>query len=230
MLRALTTVLTSAAVTAGLSLAVFGTLGWQAVLSQGPAVLSVRVTDAGGRGADGAVVVVRPETGVPPAVPVPAMPVTIGQANETFVPFLTVLPMGGSVVFGNADPTNHHVYSFSPLNRFEMLVPPGTVSAPVTFDKAGALAIGCNIHDGMIAHLFVTPSPWTATTDAEGRVRLDGVPPGRYKVSAWHPRLRPGRGEPEATVEVTAAGGTAALQLALAPDRRRGPDRERAPY
>jgi plastocyanin len=230
MLRALSTVLTSAAVTAGLTLAAYGTLGGRAVLSQNAAGLSVRVTDAGGRGTEGAVVVVRPESGEPPAVPVPAMPVQIGQTKETFVPFLTVLPLGGSVVFGNADPTNHHVYSFSPLNRFEMLVPPDTVSAPVVFGRAGALAIGCNIHDGMIAHVYVAASPWTATTDAEGRARLDGLPPGRYKVSAWHPRLRPGRGEPEATVDVTAAGGSAALQLALAPDRRRGPDRERAPY
>ncbi|MFN8721175.1 MAG: carboxypeptidase regulatory-like domain-containing protein [Rhodospirillales bacterium] len=230
MLRAIGTVLSSAAFTACLSFVAYWSLGGRAVLSQNAAGLSVRVTDASGHGADGAVVVVRPESGSPPAVTVPTAPVTIGQTNERFVPLLTIIPVGGSVVFGNGDRTNHHVYSFSPLNRFEMLVPPDAVSAPVVFDRAGVLAIGCNIHDGMIAHLYVADSPWTATTDAEGRARLDGLAPGRYKVTVWHPRLRPGRGEPEVTVDVTAAGGSAALQLTLTPDRRRGPDRERAPY
>lgn len=230
MLRSLSTILLSAAVTAAVSLSVYGALAGRDVLGQGAAGLSVRVTDAGGRAAEGAVVVVVPADGTPPAVPVPGMPQKIGQNNETFEPFLTVVPLGGSVVFGNADATNHHVYSFSPLNKFEMLVPPDTVSPPVVFDRAGALAIGCNIHDSMIAHVYVAASPWATTTDREGRARLDGVPPGRYKVSAWHPRLRPGRGEPEAVVDVTASGGSVTLQLALVPDRRRGPDRERAPY
>jgi hypothetical protein len=31
--------------------------------------------------------------------------------------------------------------------------------APVHFDKPGIVAIGCNIHDHMIAHVFVTEAP-----------------------------------------------------------------------
>jgi hypothetical protein len=37
------------------------------------------------------------------------------------------------------------------------------------------------------AYLFVDEHPYYARIDAQGRFRLDGVPPGRYEVICWHP-------------------------------------------
>jgi hypothetical protein len=56
------------------------------------------------------------------------------------------------------------------------------------FDKPGLVTLGCNIHDGMIGYIFVTDSPWSGRTDAQGRVTLDGVPAGAYTLRIWHPR------------------------------------------
>jgi hypothetical protein len=39
----------------------------------------------------------------------------------------------------------------------------------------------------MRAYLFVDDHPYFTRTDAQGRFRLDGVPPGRYEVVCWHP-------------------------------------------
>jgi hypothetical protein len=39
----------------------------------------------------------------------------------------------------------------------------------------------------MRAYLFVDDHPYYTRTDARGRFRFDGVPPGRYEVVCWHP-------------------------------------------
>ena len=96
---------------------------------------------------------------------------TINQSGEQFLPEVVVLAPGGAVTFTNSDRTRHHVYSFSPIRQFEFVQNPGETSAPVSFGSPGIAAIGCNIHDGMIAHVFVTTAPFAAVTDAQGRAR-----------------------------------------------------------
>jgi hypothetical protein len=42
-------------------------------------------------------------------------------------------------------------------------------------------------HFWMCAHLFVVEHPYYARTDAQGRFRLQGVPPGGYELVCWMP-------------------------------------------
>jgi plastocyanin len=121
---------------------------------------------------------------------------TIDQRNETFIPLVTVVPRGGRVVFANNDKTKHQVYSFSPIRQFEMTLAQGEKSPPLAFDKPGVATLGCNIHDHMIAYVFVTDTPWTALTGADGRVQIPDVPPGSYDAQIWHPQLLPGTPAP----------------------------------
>lgn len=114
---------------------------------------------------------------------------TVDQRNETFVPLVTILPRGGHLIFANSDNTMHQVYSFSAIKQFEFTLPHGKTSPPVVFDKSGVAAIGCNIHDHMIAYAFVSDSPWTGLTGADGRVQMADVPAGAYTAQIWHPRL-----------------------------------------
>lgn len=176
--------------------------------------LEVRVVDTRGAPVAGAIVSVRPRAGVA-AVPRPAPARrTIDQKDLAFVPSLEVFHPGDEVVFRNSDGTRHHVYSFAPAAKFEFVLAPRESSAPLKLERTGAIAVGCNIHDSMIAWLYVTDAPWIARTGADGRARFDALPPGDYDVRAWHPRLRPGRGEPAGTAGV-AAGAAAALSLPL---------------
>jgi len=47
----------------------------------------------------------------------------------------------------------------------------------------------------MRAYLLVDHHPYYALTDAGGKFRLDGIPPGEYDLVAWHPDWRVAREE-----------------------------------
>lgn len=44
-----------------------------------------------------------------------AQQLIVDQRKEAFIPLVSVLGRGGSIVFKNSDRVRHHVYSFSPL-------------------------------------------------------------------------------------------------------------------
>ncbi len=49
------------------------------------------------------------------------------------------------------------------------------------FAKAGVAAIGCNIHDNMLAYVFVADAPWGPSRQMRrGTARLADIPPGTY--------------------------------------------------
>jgi hypothetical protein len=129
----------------------------------------------------------------------------VSQQNLQFHPFLTIVPVGADVSFPNLDPTKHHVYSFSPAKRFELKLFARDQSRTVRFDRAGVVALGCNIHDAMSAFIVVTDSAWTARTNAQGIAAFGNAPNAPGRVTVWHPFLR-------------APGGT--LQQAIAPTQR----------
>jgi len=156
----------------------------------------------------------------------------IDQKNETFIPYVEIFRPGDSVVFRNSDQTRHHVYSFAPARQFEFVLTPGQSSAPLRLEHAGAIAVGCNIHDHMITYLYVADAPWIERTGAEGRASVAALPPGDYDVSVWHPQLRPGQAPPQQTLHVDATNVRAQLSftLTLLPDPRRAADREHVDY
>jgi plastocyanin len=155
----------------------------------------------------------------------------VDQRDEQFVPYVVVGRPHDRVVFRNSDITRHHVYSFATTLAFEMVVQPGESSPPLTLERLGVVAVGCNIHDRMIAYLVVSDAAQVATTGADGWVRLPPLADGTYAVNVWHPQLRPG--EKNGSQPLTIAGGTSAdLQFAFAllPDPRGSGDRERTEY
>ena len=110
----------------------------------------------------------------------------IEQMNKLFIPPVTVVQVGTPVRFPNRDEVRHHVYSFSPAKRFEIKLYIGTPAEPVVFDKPGEVVLGCNIHDHMIAYVYVVDSPHFAKSGKDGVARIDDVPAGEYEVHAWY--------------------------------------------
>lgn len=150
--------------------------------------LAVRVVDLSGHAVRDAVVTIHP-AGAAARRPAGGGRFVVSQKNLQFHPFLTIIPVGAEVSFPNLDPTKHHVYSFSPAKRFEIKLFAKDQSRSVHFDKAGIVALGCNIHDQMSAFIVVTDSVWTARTNGAGIASFD-VPNASARVTVWHPYLR----------------------------------------
>jgi hypothetical protein len=114
------------------------------------------------------------------------------------------------------------VYSFSPARRFELPLYAGVTAAPIRFDRAGVVVVGCNIHDGMIARVVVLDTPHFVKTTSDGRARLS-APPGDYQLRVWHSRqLAPVRGQAVALAQGSPVRRDVALELAPLPSSRTG--------
>lgn len=173
--------------------------------------LVVRVRDASGRPLADAVAVAVPAEG---AIRLPQQrPLEVeDQVDHEFAPFVNPILVGSAVSFPNKDNVRHHVYSFSPAKRFELPLYAGTPAQPVVFDKPGVVVLGCNIHDWMLAYIYVSESPYYAKTGADGVARIANLPARAYTVRAWHPRLE---GSEEATRQPANLAAESAVELSF---------------
>jgi len=55
--------------------------------------------------------------------------------------------------------------------------------------KPGVLNLSCDVHSWTHAWIAVFDQPYFATTGRDGAFSIDSIPPGRYQVRLWHPRL-----------------------------------------
>ena len=114
---------------------------------------------------------------------------TVDQRGEAFVPHIVAVVAGTDVDFPNSDETYHNVFSLSPVGAFDLGRYAAGRSKSVRFDRPGIVRVFCDIHSHMSAFVLVFGHRFYAVTAADGRYRLDDVPPGRYTVTAWHERF-----------------------------------------
>jgi plastocyanin len=144
-------------------------------------------------------------------------PYRMAQHDLQFDPFVLVAPVGAEVAFPNLDRVRHHVYSFSPAHPFELKLYGRDESRSVRFDKAGVIALGCNIHDSMVAFIVVVDTPFAVKTDAAGLAVFHDAPAGAQTIRVWHPYLR----APGNAVTVRGAGRVAVAAEVRPPPARR---------
>jgi plastocyanin len=108
------------------------------------------------------------------------------QKNEAFSPYVVAVTVGSTVDFPNLDRTYHNVFSLSKPRRFDLGRYPRGRSRSVRFDQPGVVRVFCEIHSHMSAFILVFAHRFFATTDAEGRYRIEGVPPGTYTLAVWN--------------------------------------------
>ena len=194
--------------------------------------LQVTVLNAEGKPAPDTVVQLQP-TASWPVQPVPPAAL-IEQKDIRFVPYVTVVPVGGAVRFVNLDSFDHHVRSqpggplgsVAAAKEFEFRLPAqrkGNNSSPeLRLEQAGSIVLGCHLHNSMRGHVFISTTPWVAVTDDKGRVRIDGVPDGQVELRLWHPDQL--TEQPAQRLQL--AGNSAAEGKLNFTPRRRPPPRE----
>jgi high-affinity iron transporter len=130
----------------------------------------------------------------------PAEVVLVNQHDLQFLPRVQVLKLGQTIRFTNQDGETHNVHVVSPGFAFNQAMGPGQFQ-DFTPERPGVMRLACDIHLHMRGFVVVSPTPWARVCGRDGRFRLDGVPDGRYVLTAWHEM-----GEPLRT-NVTVAGG-----------------------
>ncbi|MEO8278225.1 MAG: methylamine utilization protein [Ideonella sp.] len=185
-------------------------IAWLSVVSASAAVLEVTLTGSDDKPLADAVIAVYVKGTKPTAAA--GITAEIAQRSRQFAPQLTVVQTGTGVLFPNFDTVRHHVYSFSPIQRFEIKLYAGVPNAPLIFDKPGVATLGCNIHDRMLAFVAVVDTPFFARSNAAGKAQID-LPAGKHRLMAWHPSMTETGVWVEQSVTVDASGGRSALKL-----------------
>lgn len=136
----------------------------------------------------------------PPQGELPAL--KLEQQGCVFGPHVQSATRGAILDIGNSDPVIHNVHGLvDGRTVFNLAMPIPGIRVKRTLSVPGVVAIQCDSgHDWMSAYVHVFEHALHATTGRDGRFRIEGVPPGRHRVRAWHERL----GVRFVDVEVTA--------------------------
>jgi hypothetical protein len=78
--------------------------------------------------------------------------------------------------------------------------------------KSGIVEVRCVQHPWTRGYIVVFDHPYFDVTDADGRFKIDSLPPGTYRVMAWHE----GMSKPFAQQVQVWPGGEAKLDLKIA--------------
>ena len=129
----------------------------------------------------------------------PSTPVEIDPQKPAT--FLTgAVCVGQPLVIHNGGSRAANVYSVSDGNDFDLgsLPPGGTVR--YTVRSPGLIEILSDSIADPVATIYAVPTPWFRLARSGQTVAFTDLPPGRYRVVSWHPRL-PGH---QATVTLLA--------------------------
>jgi len=106
-----------------------------------------------------------------------------------FDPHVLPVMTGTRVEWPNNDSILHNVFSVSEACPFDLDLYKAPVIKSVKFDKPGRVDVFCSIHTRMNCIVLVVENPYFASTNEKGGYSITNVPPGTYKLKAWHERL-----------------------------------------
>ena len=112
-------------------------------------------------------------------------------------PLVMIMKNNQKVAVTNRDPIVHNAQVYQPEKGNQVLNFPIPVGA---YERGGFVHIEagkrivqliCGMHEYMQSWGWVVDNPYYTKTKKEGGFMIDKLPPGTYKVTAWHPQLKP---------------------------------------
>jgi plastocyanin len=141
-------------------------------------------------------------------VEAPAKPFVMDQKGLLFAPHVLAIPVGSTVDFLNSDSVAHNVFWTAVSGNKKLGHNLGTwpkgEKRSFKFDSPGVVPLLCNVHPDMSAYVVVVPTPYFATTDANGAYSIPNVPDGAHNVTVWHEGMK------QQSKQVTVSGATTA--------------------
>lgn len=124
----------------------------------------------------------------------PAGEAVLDNARCVFVAHVTAVMAGERARVKNSDAILHNTHGFlGKPTVFNLALPNRDQMIDITkrLTRPGVIRVVCDAHPHMTAWMIVHDSPYYAVTDERGAFRIDGIPPGSYKVTMWHEGFRP---------------------------------------
>ena len=118
------------------------------------------------------------------------------QKRCTFVPYLQVIPKGAKLAILNSDKILHNVHAYELIARarrslFNIAQPKfkPRITVTVRTRHGSPIRVECDAHTWMLGWIYVVENPYYAIVGEDGRFAIQDIPPGTYKLKAWHPFL-----------------------------------------
>ena len=133
--------------------------------------------------------------------PAPSTPVTIDQKGCQYHPHVNAVMVGQPLDIKNDDNTLHNIHALPVANsQFNEGQPVQGMVSTKKLDKVEMtpFKIKCDVHGWMKSYMAVMPHPFYAVSATNGTFTIPNLPPGQYKVVAWHEKY--GQQEQDVTV------------------------------
>ena len=121
-----------------------------------------------------------------------------------FVPRVIAMAVGQRLEVVNSDPIRHTARAriVGVGTIFDVALPVQNQKIPKTIRQPGLMIVKCDAeHPWALAYIKAFEHPYFAVTDDRGAFRIDRIPPGTYRLTAWQEELG------AQSIEVIISGG-----------------------
>ncbi len=141
---------------------------------------------------------------------------SLANQGGRFFPHVQVVRTGSQLEIINRDPLLHNTHGFGGGRTvFNVGLPTKDQKVKKSLKQAGVVHVMCDVHDWMNGWVVVQDHPYFAVTGDDGQFTITDVPPGTYKISAWHEKL----GKRQAKAKVP-PNGKVRLDFVFSPSTR----------
>ena len=116
----------------------------------------------------------------------------LDQLKCDYVPHVQSITAGSTLEIRNSDDLLHNVHGKldGKATVFNLAMPLKDQRIPKQLAKPGVIVLQCDAaHTWMKGYVVVAENPYHATTSGAGSFLLKDVPPGSYKLKAWHEKF-----------------------------------------
>ena len=110
--------------------------------------------------------------------------ISIDNLNCTFIPHVSATTVGSTLKVTNSDAFIHNFHANLALQANFALGPGQSETKKLPRD--GWVAINCDFHTWMAAHIKVFAHDLFDVTGCDGSFRIQNIPPGRHEIEIWH--------------------------------------------
>ena len=113
---------------------------------------------------------------------------TLDNQKCRFVPKAVFARSGQTLVLKNSDAVGHNCHITTFQQEHNINIPANKEVELQLKDDADKIPgeVRCDIHKWMDSVIFIRDNPYVAITDAEGKFKIENLPPGDWQFQFWH--------------------------------------------